>query len=122
MTVNELIDKLESVSIRLLGKETEQAGRAIILYRESAIMLRQQQTELDAFKLNYYNTGYSLQLRDKDETICQQKDRINVLEANHKIQLKINKKALEYIKKLEKENENLKERDRVNSLLFNQIF
>jgi hypothetical protein len=52
----------------------------------------------------------------------QQKDRINVLEANHKIQLKINKKALEYIKKLEKENENLKERDRVNSLLFNQVF
>jgi len=46
MTANELVDKLESVSIRLLGKETEQAGRAIILYRESAIMLRQQEAEL----------------------------------------------------------------------------
>jgi len=43
MTANELIDKLKSVSIRLFGKETEHAGRAIILYRESAIMLRQQQ-------------------------------------------------------------------------------
>jgi len=52
----------------------------------------------------------------------QQADRINVLEANHKIQLNINKKALKYIEKLEKENENLKERDRVNSLLFNQVF
>jgi hypothetical protein len=50
MTVNELIDKLESVSIRLLGKETEQADRAIILYRESAIMLRQQQDEIETLK------------------------------------------------------------------------
>ena len=50
MTANELIDKLESVSIRLLGKETEQAGRAIILYRESAIMLRQQQDEIETLK------------------------------------------------------------------------
>jgi len=46
MTANELVDKLEGVSIRLLGKETEHAGRAIILYRESAIMLRQQEAEL----------------------------------------------------------------------------
>ena len=46
MTANELVDKLESVSIRLLGKETEQAGRAIYLYRESAIMLLQQEAEL----------------------------------------------------------------------------
>jgi len=50
MTANELVDKLESVSIRLLGKETEQAGRAIILYRESAIMLRQQQDEIETLK------------------------------------------------------------------------
>jgi hypothetical protein len=50
MTANELIDKLESVSIRLFGKETEQAGRAIILYRESAIMLRQQAEEIEELK------------------------------------------------------------------------
>jgi len=50
MTANELIDKLESVSIRLLGKETEQAGRAIILYRESAIMLQQQAKEIAMLK------------------------------------------------------------------------
>jgi len=50
MTADKLIDKLESVSIRLLGKETEQAGRAIILYRESATMLRQQQAEIEALK------------------------------------------------------------------------
>ena len=80
MTANELIDKLESVSIRLLGKETEQVGRAIILYRQAATMLREQQAELDAFKLNYYNTGYSLQLRDKDETIRQQQAEIEQLQ------------------------------------------
>jgi hypothetical protein len=50
MTANELVDKLESVSIRLLGKETEHAGRAIILYRESAIMLRQQAKEIEELK------------------------------------------------------------------------
>jgi len=50
MTANELIDKLESVSIRLLGKETEQVGRAIILYRESAIMLQQQAQEIEDLK------------------------------------------------------------------------
>ena len=50
MNANELIDKLKSVSIKLLGKETEQAGRAIILYRESAIMLRQQQDEIETLK------------------------------------------------------------------------
>ena len=37
--------------------------------------------ELDAFKLNYYNTGYSLQLRDKDETIKQQQAEIEALKA-----------------------------------------
>jgi hypothetical protein len=46
---------------------------------EAATMLRQQQAELDAFKLNYYNTGYSLQLRDKDETIKQQQAEIEAL-------------------------------------------
>ena len=51
MTANELIDKLESVSIRLFGKETEQSGKAIILYRESAIMLRQQQDEIETLKV-----------------------------------------------------------------------
>jgi hypothetical protein len=50
MTANELADKLESVSIKLLGKETEQAGRAIIFYRESAIMLRQQTKEIESLK------------------------------------------------------------------------
>jgi len=62
------------------------------------------------------------QLEQAATMLRQQADRINVLEANHKIQLNINKKALKYIEKLEKENENLKERDRVNGLLFNQIF
>jgi hypothetical protein len=47
--------------------------------KESATMLRQQQAELDAFKLQYYNTGYSLQLRDKDETIRQQQAEIEDL-------------------------------------------
>ena len=46
---------------------------------DAAEMLRQQQAELDAFKLNYYNTGYSLQLRDKDETIKQQQAEIEAL-------------------------------------------
>jgi len=50
MTANELLDKLRSASIKLLGKETEQAGRAIILYRESAIMLQQQAKEIEALK------------------------------------------------------------------------
>ena len=47
---------------------------------QAATMLRQQQAELDAFKLNYYNTGYSLQLRDKDETIRQQQAEIKQLQ------------------------------------------
>ncbi len=45
-------------------------------------MLRQQADELEAFKLNFYNTGYTLQLRDKDETIRQQADRIAELSKN----------------------------------------
>ena len=47
--------------------------------KQVSAMLRQQQAELDAFKLNYYNTGYSLQLRDKDETIKQQAKEIAML-------------------------------------------
>jgi hypothetical protein len=48
---------------------------------DAATMLRQQQAELDAFKLQYYNTGYSIQLRDKDETIRQQQAEIEALKA-----------------------------------------
>ncbi len=48
-------------------------------------MLRQQADELEAFKLNFYNTGYTLQLRDKDETIRQQADRIAELEKGGEI-------------------------------------
>ena len=51
------------------------------LSHEAAEMLRQQQAELDAFKLQYYNTGYSIQLRDKDETIRQQQAEIEALKA-----------------------------------------
>jgi hypothetical protein len=47
--------------------------------KEVSTMLRQQQAELDAFKLNYYNLGYSLQLKDKDETIKQQQAEIEAL-------------------------------------------
>ena len=65
MTANELADKLDMVRIGLT--------------LEAATMLRQQQAELDAFKLNYYNTGYSLQLRDKNETIKQQQAEIEAL-------------------------------------------
>ena len=47
--------------------------------KQAATMLRQQQAEIEAFKLQYYNTGYSLQLRDKDETIRQQQAEIEAL-------------------------------------------
>jgi len=48
----------------------------------------------------YYSTDYKL--FDKAATMLrQQQDRIGVLEANHKIQLDINKKALQYIEQLE---------------------
>ena len=47
--------------------------------REVESKLRQQQAELDAFKLQYYNTGYSIQLIDKDETIRQQQAEISEL-------------------------------------------
>jgi DNA-binding GntR family transcriptional regulator len=67
MNANEL--DFHSLIVRLNG-----AG-----YYEAATMLRQQQAELDAFKLQYYNTGYSIQLRDKDETIRQQQAEIEAL-------------------------------------------
>jgi len=72
MTANELIDKLESVSIRLLGKETEQAGRAIILYRESAIMLRQQQDEIETLKseIIMQNERWKKSIRRKASEKC----------------------------------------------------
>ena len=68
MNANELAVYLEDIT------DSEESP-----YRQAATMLRQQQTELDAFKLNYYNTGYSLQLRDKDETIRQQAQEIAML-------------------------------------------
>ena len=77
MTANELADKLHEI---YTGTDYEEI-------KEAATMLRQQQAELDAFKLNYYNTGYSLQLRDKDETIKQQQAEIGrlkqIIDANN---------------------------------------
>ena len=76
MNANELADKLMS-SLTMeydCDKYMEQA----------ATILRQQQAELDAFKLQYYNTGYSLQLRDKDETIRQQQAEIEALKKDNK--------------------------------------
>jgi len=72
MTANELVDKLESVSIRLLGKETEQAGRAIILYRESAIMLLQQAQEIEALKKELALqrlSDFSQEIEDRESAI-----------------------------------------------------
>ena len=72
MTANELIDKLESVSIRLLGKETEQAGRAIILYRESAIMLLQQAQKIEALKKELALqrlSDFSQEIEDRESAI-----------------------------------------------------
>jgi len=62
MNANELANELQELDSKL---------HLINLFK-AATMLRQQQAELDAFKLQYYNTVYSLQLRDKDETIKQQ--------------------------------------------------
>jgi hypothetical protein len=81
MNANELADGLEIAKNKLIGKEHELGGRAIIFYTEAATMLRQQQAEIDAFKLQYYNTGYSIQLKDKDETIRQQQAEIEALKA-----------------------------------------
>ena len=71
MNANELADKLQELDSKL---------HLIELFK-SATMLRNQQAELDAFKLQYYNTGYSIQLRDKDETIRQQQAEIEALKA-----------------------------------------
>jgi hypothetical protein len=71
MNANELADELAET-----GEFFEDG-----LYLQAATMLRQQQAELDAFKLQYYNTGYSIQLRDKDETIRQQQAEIEALKA-----------------------------------------
>ena len=70
MTANELADGLDKI--------WDNECRSPIVSK-SADMLRQQQAELDAFKLNYYNLGYSLQLKDKDETIKQQQAEIEAL-------------------------------------------
>ena len=47
MNANELIDGLETASYKLVGKEHELGGRAIILYNQAATMLRQQQADKD---------------------------------------------------------------------------
>jgi hypothetical protein len=74
MTANELADSMARlIELTTVSKVRDCDFSAI------ATMLRQQQAELDAFKLNYYNTGYSLQLRDKDETIKQQQAEIEKL-------------------------------------------
>ena len=54
MNANELADELEIVKNKLIGKEHELGGRAIIFYTEAATMLRQQQAENEA--LNELNT------------------------------------------------------------------
>ena len=81
MTANELVDKLESVSIRLLGKETEHAGRAIILYRESAIMLRQQEAELTeaGHMIGVLREEISL-LKEEIEVLKPYKEKIEMME------------------------------------------
>ena len=73
MNANELADWLDKQAIVSF---TGYFGEPLEL---AADIIRQQQAELDAFKLNYYNTGYSLQLRDKDETIKQQQAEIKAL-------------------------------------------
>ncbi len=75
MNANELAEKIQFDVEPYI--ETDQ-----FIFDECANMLRQQQAEIEAFKLQYYNTGYSLQLRDKDETIRQQQAEIELLKAN----------------------------------------
>jgi hypothetical protein len=79
MNANELADALDWVC------ENHLIGIGNADFKATATMLRQQQAELDAFKLQYYNTGYNIQLRDKDETIRQQQAEIEELKA--KLQL-----------------------------------
>ena len=76
MTANELADWCDEASQEYGNKPLVQV----------ATMLRQQQAELNAFKLQYYNTGYSLQLRDKDETIRQQQAEIEALKKEAALQ------------------------------------
>jgi len=89
MTVNELVDKLRSVSIRLLGKETEQAGRAIILYRESAIMLRQQEAELTeaGHMIGVLREEISL-LKEEIEVLKPYKEKIEMMEQAYDAHIK----------------------------------
>lgn len=53
------------------------------------------------------NTDYTPLKADCATMLRQQANRIEVLEANHKIQLNINDKALKYIVELEKRNKEL---------------
>ena len=53
MNANELADGLEDATNKLIGKEHELGGRAIIFYTEAATMLRQQQAEIEALKKRY---------------------------------------------------------------------
>ena len=76
MNANELADKRH---------DCQTFTELLVWGMDAEEMLRQQQAELEAFKLQYYNTGYSIQLRDKDETIRQQQAEIEELKA--KLQL-----------------------------------
>jgi len=89
MTANELVDKLESVSIRLLGKETEHAGRAIIHYRESAIMLRQQEAELTeaGHMIGVLREEISL-LKEEIEVLKPYKEKIEMMEQAYDAHIK----------------------------------
>ena len=89
MTANELVDKLRSVSIRLLGKETEQAGRAIILYRESAIMLLQQEAELTeaGHMIGVLREEISL-LKEEIEALKPYKEKIEMMERAYDAHIK----------------------------------
>ena len=69
MTANEMADLMVLFD----------SGRIYEHSVEIATMLRQQQAEIEAFNLNIYNLGYSLQLKDKDETIKQQQAEIEAL-------------------------------------------
>jgi hypothetical protein len=83
---------MENIDVLKLADEVEMWGRDLLALNmkggvpviEGARLIRQQQAELDAFKLQYYNTGYSIQLRDKDETIRQQQAEIAELKHMNK--------------------------------------
>jgi hypothetical protein len=51
MTANDLVNTLESNRIKLFGQKYEDAGRAIILYTQTADMLRQQAQEISNLKI-----------------------------------------------------------------------